>query len=177
MSSKLAGAYVDPAAGRITFGAFAEEWLASQTFDPSTHEAVASRLRVHLLPIFGNVELRHIRPSTVQAWLRSRQERAAPRCVRVMLANLSSILGAAVEDGLIPRNPCSSRAVRPPAVEQHKVIPWTTPQPPHLEAGTSNRGRRAHAQQRDARPAALLRQRAARGRNQHPCARRVPRPR
>lgn len=43
-----------------------------------------------------------------------------------MLANLSAILGAAVEDGMIPRNPCASQAVRAPAVEQHKIIPWTT---------------------------------------------------
>ena len=41
-----------------------------------------------------------------------------------MLANLSSILGAAVEDGLIARNPCASRAVRAPKVEQSKIVPW-----------------------------------------------------
>jgi integrase len=45
-----------------------------------------------------------------------------------MLANLCAILGAAVEDGLIARNPCSSRAVRAPAVEQHNVMPWTPEQ-------------------------------------------------
>jgi len=100
--------------------------LASQTFDPSTHEAVASRLRVHILPVFGHVQLGQIRPSSVQAWLHARQQAAAPRYVRVMLANLSSILGAAVEDGLIARNPCSSRAVRAPAIEQDKVVPWTS---------------------------------------------------
>ena len=69
--------------------------------------------------------MRHIRPSMVQAWLRSRQEQAAPRYVRVILANLSSILGAAVEDGVIARNPCASKAVRAPAVEQQRIIPWT----------------------------------------------------
>ncbi len=127
-SSKLAGGYVDPAAGRVTFAAFADAWLACQTFDASTHEAVASRLHAHLLPTLGNVELGQIRPSTVQAWLRGRQERCAPRHVRLMLANLSAILGAAVEDGIIARNPCSSRAVRPPAVEQDKVIPWAAEQ-------------------------------------------------
>ncbi|MGH9155786.1 MAG: tyrosine-type recombinase/integrase [Acidimicrobiales bacterium] len=116
---------MDPAAGRVTFAAFATAWLAAQTFDASTREAVASRLRVHLLPAFGNVEIRHIRPSMVQAWLRDRQERAAPRSVRVLLANLSGILGAAVEDGLIARNPCASKAVRAPAVEQDRIIPWT----------------------------------------------------
>lgn len=33
-------------------------------------------------------------------------------------------MGAAVEDGLITRNPCSSRAVRAPAVEQRRIVPW-----------------------------------------------------
>lgn len=45
-----------------------------------------------------------------------------------MLANLSAILGAAVKDGLISRNPCASRSVRAPAVEQDRVVPWTLDQ-------------------------------------------------
>lgn len=123
-SSKLTGSYLDPSAGRIRFGEFTAEWLESQVFDASTREAVGGRLRVHILPTFEGIELRNIRPSTVQAWLRGRQEICAPTYVRVMLANLSSILGAAVEDGLIPRNPCSSRSVRAPAIERAQVRPW-----------------------------------------------------
>lgn len=124
-ADKARGAYVDVSAGRVTFGAFAEQWLKAKTFDESTREAVASRLRVHILPALGRLELRAIRPSTVQAWLRGRQEHCAPRYVRVMLANLSGILGAAVEDGLIARNPCASSAVRAPAIEQDRIVPWT----------------------------------------------------
>ena len=59
--SKNVGGYVDTAAGRTTLGAFAPRWLAAQTFDESTREAVALRLRVHLEPAFGKVELRAIR--------------------------------------------------------------------------------------------------------------------
>lgn len=127
-ATKLAGGYVDPAAGRVTFVEFATDWLSCQTFDPSTREAVEGRLRVHILPTLGAIELRQIRPSTVQAWLRGRQETCAPRYVRVMLANLSAILGAAVEDDLIQRNPCRSSAVRAPAVQPTKVVPWTVDQ-------------------------------------------------
>lgn len=140
-ASKLDANYVDPSAGRVTFGVFASAWLDAQTFDPSTHEAVSSRLRVHILPTFGTVEIRHIRPSMVQAWLRSCQERAAPRYVRVMLANLSAILGAAAEDGLIVRNPCASKAVRAPAVEQHRVAPWTSDRVAAVIAGHPDRWR------------------------------------
>jgi integrase len=126
--SKLVGGYVDPSAGRVTFERFSARWLESQTFDASTREAVESRLRVHLVPAFGKLELRAIKPSTVQSWLRGTQGRCAPRSARVHLANLSAILGAAVEDGLIPRNPCSSRAVRAPAVENTRVVPWPASQ-------------------------------------------------
>ncbi len=42
-----------------------------------------------------------------------------------MLANLSSILAAAVEDGLIATNPCASSSVRSPAVTRDRIVPWT----------------------------------------------------
>ena len=127
-ADRLRGVYVDPSVGKVTLEAFARQWLAGQTFDVSTYEAVEVRLRVHVLPELGQLELAAIRPSTVQAWLRGRQERCAPRTVRVMLANLSAILGAAVEDGLIPRNPCRSRAVKAPNVDQTRIVPWTREQ-------------------------------------------------
>lgn len=123
----LRGSYVDPAAGKVTLRAFAAEWLERQTFEESTREATESRLNAHILPVLGDLEVRSIRPSTVQGWLRSRQAMCAPRYVRVMLANLSSILGAAVEDGLVTQNPCASASVRTPAVTKGRVVPWTHP--------------------------------------------------
>ena len=123
----VTGRYVDPRAGRVTLRTFAQRWLETQTFDESTREAVESRLRVHILPVLGDVELRNLRPSTVQAWLRSREE-SAPSYVRVMLANLSAMLSAAVEDGLIASNPCASPSVKAPAIEKRRVVPWTVEQ-------------------------------------------------
>lgn len=126
--SKNVDSYIDAAAGRTTFGQFAAEWLDAQTFDESTREAVSTRLRRHILPTFGPLRLRSIRPSTVQTWLRALQQECAPRYVRVMLANVSAIFAAAVEDGYLVRNPCSARSVRPPALEQRRVTPWTADQ-------------------------------------------------
>lgn len=93
-ADKLRGTYIDPDAGKVTLRTFGEEWLDRQTFDPATREAVASRLRVHVYPTLGEHEIRAIRPSTVQTWLRSRQKMLAPTYVRVLLANLSAMLGA-----------------------------------------------------------------------------------
>lgn len=120
----LRGSYVDPDAGKILVREFADAWLAAQTTDPSTREAMHSRFRVHVLPALGHLELRSVRPSTVQAWLDRLQGQLAPTYLRVVLANLSAMFGAAVEDGLLARNPCSARSVRAPRVPQKRVVPW-----------------------------------------------------
>lgn len=85
-------------------------------------------MRVHVYPHLGGIEIRGIRPSTIQGWLRGRMGECAPRYVRVLLANLSAVLGAAVEDGLIAKNPAKSAAVKAPAAPQDKVIPWPVEQ-------------------------------------------------
>lgn len=121
----LRGTCLDPDAGKVTFADFAKLWLSGQTIDVSTRQALEVRLRVHLLPTFGDEELRAIRPSTVQSWLSGRQLLLAPGYVRVLLANLSGILRAAVDDGLIARNPCQAASVRAPTVPRLRVRPWT----------------------------------------------------
>lgn len=63
----LRGAYVDPDAGRVTFGEFAEQWLAAQTFSETTWGATELRLLLHALPTLGPHELRAIKQSFVQA--------------------------------------------------------------------------------------------------------------
>ena len=121
----MSGPYVDPRAGRTTLDSFAGTWLDAQTFDGPTREAIASRVRVHIAPHLGSVELRHLRPSTIQAWVRGGQPKVAPSYCRLLLSNLSTILDAAVEDGLIARNPAASSSLRAPRVERGRVVPWT----------------------------------------------------
>ncbi len=121
----VTGRYVDPQAGRVALSDFAAQWLKSQTFDASTRETMESRVRTHILPTIGDIELRHLKPSTVQAWVRSRQTVVAPSYCRLLLSNLSTILTAAVEDGLIPSNPCAVSSVKAPRVDRPRVVPWT----------------------------------------------------
>lgn len=121
-ADKLRGTYLDVDAGRITFRAHAENWLASRTFSALTYEATELRLRLHVLPVLGHLQLRQIRPSTIQAWLRSLDMAAAYQ--RVIFANVSSIFVAAVDDGLIANNPCHARSVKRPSASQDKVVPW-----------------------------------------------------
>ncbi|MPZ74670.1 MAG: tyrosine-type recombinase/integrase [Nitriliruptorales bacterium] len=131
----LTGRYVDPRAGKVTLGDFADRWIAAQTFDPLSRETVESRIRTHVKPHLGTVELRALRPSTVQAWVRGRQAEVAPSYCRLLLANLSTILGAAVEDGLLASNPCASSSVKAPKPDQRRVIPWTVERVQAVVAG------------------------------------------
>ena len=99
--------------------------LEAQTFDPLTRETVESRIRVHVRPHLGDTELRHLRPSAIQAWVRGRQTEVAPSYCRLLPANLSTILAAAVDDGLLASNPCASSSVKAPKVARGRVVPWT----------------------------------------------------
>src|SRR5436305_4342623 len=56
-TDKLRGAYVEPARGRMTFGEFAENWLRTHSFDESSRESTEIRVRKHLLPYFGAMQL------------------------------------------------------------------------------------------------------------------------
>ena len=120
----LRGSYLHPDAGRMTFGEFAEQWLAAQTFSEGTREATELRIRLHAVPTLGPEELRSIRPSAIQAWLRGLQRDLAPTYVRVILTNVSAVFNAAVDDGLIARNPAKASSVRPPKLDHRKVQPW-----------------------------------------------------
>lgn len=118
------GVYIDPSAGKVTLRAYAEQWLSGQTFDYSSREAVERRLKTHIYPQLGHIELRALRPSTIQAWLRGRSDELEPSTVRAVYACLASILSAAVDDGAIGKSPCAARSVRPPSVDRVKVVPW-----------------------------------------------------
>jgi integrase len=123
-ADKLRRTFIDPDAGRVSFKSYADKWLAAQSFDFSTREAVELRLRLHVYPILGRLQLRHIKPSAIQAWLRG-LEALAPSYRRVILANVSTVLSAAADDELIAKNPCRAASVRTPKVEPRKIVPWS----------------------------------------------------
>lgn len=126
-ADKLRGTYRDPDAGNQRFKPYAAAWLAMQTFDPSTREAVELRLRLHVLPVLGGMELRQVKPSTIQAWVRGLSA-LSTSYQRVIFANVSSIFAAAVDDEHLVRNPCRAGSVRPPRIEARQVVPWTSEQ-------------------------------------------------
>ncbi|MFH8416077.1 tyrosine-type recombinase/integrase [Streptomyces collinus] len=120
------GQYFDPRAGRVTLRQHAERWLASLTMDPGTFVSTEQRIRLHVLPHLGSRSLDSLRPIHVREWLRKLQDAGvAPTYQRVIFANLSAMLAAAVDDRLIPSNPCRSSSVKAPKPEVHRLVPWS----------------------------------------------------
>ena len=121
------GHYVDPDAGKVRFDEYATEWLAAQTFDEGTVEQVELRFRLHVMPHLGSRNLSDVQPSTIQGWLRTLTGLSG-NYQKVIYANVSSVFTAAVDDGLIPKNPCKAPSVRRPKSDPRKLRPWTREQ-------------------------------------------------
>ncbi|MFF5647914.1 tyrosine-type recombinase/integrase [Streptomyces collinus] len=120
------GQYIDPRAGRLTLRQHAERWLASLTMDPGTFVSTEQRIRLHILPHLGSRSLDSLRPIHIREWLRKLEDGGvAAAYQRVIFANLNAMLAAAVDDRLIPHNPCRSSSVRAPKLEPRRIVPWS----------------------------------------------------
>jgi integrase len=118
---KRSGAYVDPAAGRVTVGTYAAAWAARQPHRPSTVEGVEVILRVHIFPAFEHRPVAQVRSSEVQAWVTGLAQELAPSTVATVFGKLAGIFASAVDDGLIARTPC--KGVRLPRKDGGEVVP------------------------------------------------------
>lgn len=123
-ADKAQGAWIDPAAGRTSFGAYARQWQQAQVHRGTTADQVDSNLRNHILPTFEHRSLAAVRPSEIQIWVKHRTEILAPATVEVVYRYLAAIFGAAVKDRLILRSPCVG--VKLPRPDPAEVVPATT---------------------------------------------------
>jgi integrase len=135
-SKKLRGSFVDPVAGRMTFAEYAQRWMEQQTFDEPTREVTERRLRRHIIPKLGHLELADIRPEHIRQFDRGLQVAGLSDAFRsVAFCNVSSILNAAVDDDRITKNPCRARSAKPAKLRSVRVVPWKLEQ---VEALRSN---------------------------------------
>ena len=133
------GTYIDPAAGRVTFGAYAEAWQAGQIHRPSTAARVETTLRCHVLPQLGDRPLAALRTSELQAWLKGRTEVLAPSTVRTLHQLVSAIFAAAVVDRLIASSPATG--VKLPRAAGDEVAPMSRAQVHAVAAAVPDRYR------------------------------------
>ncbi len=99
---------IDIGRGKVSFVAYAEEWLENRPLRDRTREVYASQLKVHILPEFGATRLSGITPERVRKW-NSRLAKTAPAMAPKAYRQLRTMLETAVEDGIIAQNPCRVR--------------------------------------------------------------------
>ncbi|MFE5185486.1 tyrosine-type recombinase/integrase [Streptomyces sp. NPDC056628] len=102
------GDWHDPDAGKVPFGSYAAAWIAERELTNTTRQLYGSLLRHHLEPTFGNVNVTDISPPFVRRWRADKlASGSGPTTVAKAYALLRAILGTAVADQMIRRNPCT----------------------------------------------------------------------
>ncbi len=118
------GTYLDPRAGHMSFKDYAESWRIIQQHRATTAAQVESHLRRHVYTTLGGALLCRLRPSHLQAWVKGLDGSLSPATIKLVATYVSTILKAAVKDGLIASNPADG--LKLPKVQPHRlVIPST----------------------------------------------------
>ncbi len=122
---KETGRYVDPAAGRITFGEYAERWTESRpNLRPRTKENYRSIIKNHLLPRYAEVPLAAVTPTLVREWWADLHAKdLSPATNAKIYRTLSAIMRTAVDDELTPRTPCRIRGAGTEVSAERPVAP------------------------------------------------------
>lgn len=114
----LAGTYVDPAAGQVTFREFAETYRGSLHQRRTSEERLEQILRVHVFPLIGHMRLGAIRRREIQGMVNALAVKPvgglrsgvrptlAPSYVENIYRITAGVFRAAVLDHLIPATPC-----------------------------------------------------------------------
>ncbi|MGG7572904.1 tyrosine-type recombinase/integrase [Streptomyces sirii] len=104
------GDWIDPHAGAVNFLAYATKWIDERGLAATTDELYRRLLRLHLEPTLGALLVNEISPSKVRAWRAERLTATGATTVAKSYRLLKAIMGTAVDDELIRRNPCRIKA-------------------------------------------------------------------
>lgn len=152
--AKAAGTYVDPAAGRVTFGKFAEQWRLARTHDVATEDRIEWEFRCHVYedpanrgktrsggPSIGQYQIGALSrsPSTIQAWIKGIP--LAASSAHVVIGDVSQVFTAAMDDGIIARNPLSAKSIQKPVVTRREAVALDAGQAVAVAAGLPARDR------------------------------------
>jgi integrase len=97
------GAWVDPRAGRVTLASYYAGWSQQQGWTDGTHKAMSLAVRG---ATFTDMELRKIRPTHVEAWVKAMSTRGlAPGTIKTRVVNVRSVFRAAIRDKVIVSDP------------------------------------------------------------------------
>lgn len=110
VTARLAtGSYVPPQAGRLTVREVYESWAAAQShISPKTAATRRSAWVSRVEPRWGTVAIADVRTAAIRGWVAQMvNEGVGVPTIENAFGVLRQVLGAAVEESRIPRNPCS----------------------------------------------------------------------
>ncbi|MCZ2804330.1 site-specific integrase [Modestobacter sp. VKM Ac-2983] len=123
-ASIVTGQYVDPAAGKITFRSFFDDWSQRQVWAAGT---VTHMNLVARSVTFADVPLKAVRGSHVEAWVKAMHtDGLAPLTIANRFTAVRTIFRAAVRDRRITSDPTadvSRPPKKPSSREQHIEVP------------------------------------------------------
>jgi integrase len=122
-ADQLRGTYIDPSKGKITLQSYAEQrWLPAQVhLRPNSASRYAAAVTNQIIPVLGDRPLGTLRRPDCTAFVAVLAARLAPSTVHTVYAVLRSLMQSALEDQLIPANPCSRVAL--PRLDKRVVVP------------------------------------------------------
>ncbi|MFD8532118.1 tyrosine-type recombinase/integrase [Streptosporangium canum] len=129
-SKKHEGLIFDVKAGRVSFRAYAEQWLGNKEAvkKAGTASQYRSHLTNHAIPFFGGKRMNSVLPSDMQtwvAWLKGKQK-LAPSTIETVYTIVASLFRTAVRDKVLAESPCVG--IELPKKDDKKAVPLTPKQ-------------------------------------------------
>ncbi|MDG5772358.1 tyrosine-type recombinase/integrase [Mycolicibacterium fortuitum] len=120
----VSGTHVAPRTAQMTVREWCDTWIQGYAVNRESTVRQARTHIKHIVSEFGDVPLSAVRPSHVKTWVASLVKNFEPSYAYALHSRLSQILGDAVHDGMLPRNPCSRRTA-PPMGKQKPYVATT----------------------------------------------------
>jgi hypothetical protein len=127
--SKMSGTYIAPAAGRVTVGEVARQWLVSSsaTVKATTMAKHQSAWTFRVQPRWGSVAIGDVRPPAIRAWVAElHASGVGAASIESALGVLRGVLESALDDRALIVNPAAG--VKPPRRKLSKRGYLTIPQ-------------------------------------------------
>ncbi|WP_409482769.1 tyrosine-type recombinase/integrase [Arsenicicoccus dermatophilus] len=134
------GRWIDPELSGQTFGSYAETWVAQRDLSEGTRQLYRLLLRRHITPYLGHLALRQVTAAEVRRWRTGRIEAGVGASTLAKSYSLvRSVMTTAVDDELVPRNPCRIKGAGVDPTPERSVL--TMDQVAALAEGVDRRWR------------------------------------
>jgi len=116
--------HVDPRQAKITVGQWCDVWLGGYGTNRASTVRQANVDVKRIKDAFGTTRVADVKPSDVKRWTTKLARDYAPSTVYATYRRFAQVMGDAVDDGIIPRSPCT-RKTAPPQAKQRPHVATT----------------------------------------------------